>query len=202
MAMALGAVMLITLVLLSIVSSSPHLTAEDNVSHVARHLREYLEGQSAREQPVVMEAQARRNRGHTGAIVMESQLRNPMTPMPATDNGNVHTNKPKLAMEAIPRRPEAKDTVKYAPPTPDAITAAEAKAEEAEEIANQALAVAIQAEERAQAAEAAAEMSVIAQIGAMVGQAQDGEQIAILGELEDTDSPDALASTTKQQRNW
>ncbi|KAE8965618.1 hypothetical protein PR001_g28674 [Phytophthora rubi] len=186
MAVALGVVMVFTLGLLSIVSSS----TDHGVAHVTRSLREYLTNQG--HPGAAMEAQARRDQKPSPplAAVMESQLRvygtGAITPAPAKPVTDDHARSTS-AMEAIPPRHEQRGDWE---PVPDTVADVEAKAEKAEEIAQAALQAAIKAEERAEAAEEAAEMAIMTQVGHMVEEAQGGEQIVIVGEIEDSDDVD------------
>ncbi|KAL4111551.1 hypothetical protein PRIC1_003229 [Phytophthora ramorum] len=123
---ALGVAMVLTLGLLSLVSSSPDLTTQDDIGgHVTRHLRELLLDQSARghaaaleaqglqpNRPASMEAQGRRVTRKRGAM-METQGRHVST-----------TRGPAVAMEAQDTNTRVVGVTVTIPPTaaPDSAT--------------------------------------------------------------------------------
>jgi len=116
-----------------------------------------------------------------------------MAPSTSTSTTN-HERTGIITMEALPLK-----TSNWMS-SPDTVAEEEATAEEAKEIAEEAMRVGLRAEEHAQAAEAAAELSIITQVGMATG-----EQISIFDEIEDSkDSQDSeeKAAKFKKDQGW
>jgi hypothetical protein len=194
--LALGVAMAITMGLLSLVSSTTAPKAEAGAGHVTRHLRGLLLNQVARGHGMAMEAQGTKSR----AVAMEALVTRKagkgdatMAPSTSTSTTN-HERTGIITMEALPLK-----TSNWMS-SPDTVAEEEATAEEAKEIAEEAMRVGLRAEEHAQAAEAAAELSIITQVGMATG-----EQISIFDEIEDSkDSQDSeeKAAKFKKDQGW
>ncbi|KAK1943847.1 hypothetical protein P3T76_005243 [Phytophthora citrophthora] len=222
MAMAMGVALTITLGLLSLVSSSTALGNENADGHVTRHLRSLLLGQKARgygtaldQRPldVSMEATARRTAPQsTGPVgAMEALAKGPVLRKPGaeasmttstTSTATESHGRGGGAMEAIVPRYEKKAA-------PETIADAVAKAEEAEEIAQEALVVALAAENDLEAIEAITETSIFSLATNSITEGLGGEEILIVGEIEDSDDSSdsqeelvARKGTTKKHKGW
>ncbi|KAL3661885.1 hypothetical protein V7S43_013178 [Phytophthora oleae] len=207
MAAAFGVAMTITLGLLSLVSSSTTVGAENATDHVTRHLRALLLDQKAHEygtalevldqrpQGAAMEATSRRTvtlfpgGPPVGGGAMEALAKLPVlrkadaeTSMKTSTTSTTTESHDRGggAMEAVPPRYEKKAA-------PETVAEAIAKAEEAEEIAHEALIVALAAEEDLQAIEALTEASILSLATNSITEGLGVEEILVVGEVEDSD---------------